>query len=51
MPKGLQFAKNSDNLCVTTHNSYMQTRHPLFTSATVNENTKKIFVTSQLWES
>lgn len=41
MPKGLQFAKNSDNFCVTTHSSYMLTRHPLSTSETINENGKK----------
>lgn len=41
VPKGLQFAKNSDNFCVTTHSSYMLTRHPLSTSETINENGKK----------
>lgn len=41
VPKDLTFAKNSDNFCVTSHSRYMQTRHLLPTSGTINKNEKK----------
>lgn len=49
VPKSLLFAKNSDNLCVTTQSSYMQARHPLSTSGIVNKNAKITFAASELW--
>lgn len=44
-------AKESGNLCVAIHCSYMQIKHPLPSSGTLNKNATTTLTTSLLWES